>query len=317
MDNAKDAAQIRPLIPPPGCTLLVTSRQHFALPGLQANNLETLPPPDAKDLLLRIAPRIDGEADTIARLCGYLPQALQLAASAISMRVNLEPQDYARQLGDEKKRLELLAGDDESIEVLRQHPRERVRWCEEALKAARQLKNRAAEGRHLGNLGIAYFDLGDQRRAIECQEESMAIARELDDRLGEGTALGNLGLAYKNLGDYRRAIGYYEQHLSIAREIGHRQGEAHALGNLGNAYYLLGEARRALEYHTQALVVDRAIGRWRGEGDVLWNMSEVLDKLGNRKKAIEHAEASLEIREQIKDPGAEEVRKQLDIWKNG
>ena len=70
-------------------------------------------------------------------------------------------------------------------------------------------------------------------------------------------------------------------------------------------------------HQSMVAVVDRAIGRWRGEGDVLWNMSEVLDKLGNRKKAIEHAEASLEIREQIKDPGAEEVRKQLDIWKNG
>jgi tetratricopeptide (TPR) repeat protein len=115
MDNARDAAQVKPLIPPEGCALLVTSRQHFALPGLQAKNLETLPPPDAKDLLLRIAPRIDGEAETIAKLCGYLPQALRLAASAIAVRVNLEPQDYARQLGEEKKRLELLVGEDESV----------------------------------------------------------------------------------------------------------------------------------------------------------------------------------------------------------
>jgi hypothetical protein len=115
MDNAKDAAQVKPLTPPPGCALLVTSRQHFALPDLQAKNLETLPPPDANDLLLRIAPRIAGEAEAIAKLCGYLPQALRLAASAIAVRVNLQPQDYARQLGDEKKRLELLAGEDESV----------------------------------------------------------------------------------------------------------------------------------------------------------------------------------------------------------
>jgi hypothetical protein len=70
---------------------------------------------DAKNLLLRIAPRSDGEAEAIAKLCGFLPQALRLAASAIAVRVDLEPQDYARQLADEKKRLELLAGDDESV----------------------------------------------------------------------------------------------------------------------------------------------------------------------------------------------------------
>jgi len=115
MDNARDAAQVKPLIPAAGCALLVTSRQHFTLPGLQAKNLETLPPPDAKDLLLRIAPRIDGETETIAKLCGYLPQALRLAGSAIVVRVNLDPHDYATQLADEKKRLELLTGDDESV----------------------------------------------------------------------------------------------------------------------------------------------------------------------------------------------------------
>jgi predicted ATPase len=115
MDNAKDAAQVRPLIPPAGCALLVTSRQHFALPRLQAKNLETLPPPDAKALLLEIAPRIESEAEAIAKLCGYLPQALRLAASAIVVRVNLAPQDYAKQLADEKKRLELLVDEDESV----------------------------------------------------------------------------------------------------------------------------------------------------------------------------------------------------------
>lgn len=117
MDNAKDAAQVQPLIPPAGCALLLTSRQHFALPGLQVKNLETLPPQDAKALLLQIAPRIKDEADDIAKLCGYLPQALRLAAAAIAVRVNLEPQDYARQLADEKGRLELLAGDDESVKA--------------------------------------------------------------------------------------------------------------------------------------------------------------------------------------------------------
>src|SRR5207237_1757537 len=36
MDNARDAAQVEPLIPPDPCAPLVTSRQHFTLPGLDA-----------------------------------------------------------------------------------------------------------------------------------------------------------------------------------------------------------------------------------------------------------------------------------------
>ena len=64
----------------------------------------------------------------------------------------------------------------------------------------------------------------------------MTIAREINDRRGEGAHLGNLGLAYSNLGEVRRAIEYYEQALTIAREINDRRGEGNRLGNLGSAY---------------------------------------------------------------------------------
>ena len=50
------------------------------------------------------------------------------------------------------------------------------------------------------------------------------IAREIGDRRGEGNALGNLGIAYADLGQVEKAIGYYEQRLVIAREIGDRRG---------------------------------------------------------------------------------------------
>ena len=67
---------------------------------------------------------------------------------------------------------------------------------------------------------------------------------EIGDRNGEGITLGNLGIAYAELNDARRAIGYFEQALSIYREIGNRLGEENALGNLGGAHLDLGAAAR-------------------------------------------------------------------------
>ena len=38
-----------------------------------------------------------------------------------------------------------------------------------------------------------------------------------------GATLGNLGLAYFSLGDYRKAIDYHEKALAIAVEIGDKK----------------------------------------------------------------------------------------------
>jgi tetratricopeptide (TPR) repeat protein len=108
MDNARDAQQVAPLIPPSGCVLLVTSRQHFTLPGLFPKNLDTLSPDDARKLLLTIAPRVGEQADEIAKLCGYLPLALRLAAGVIAERVSLSVADYVRRLSDAQQRLKLV-----------------------------------------------------------------------------------------------------------------------------------------------------------------------------------------------------------------
>lgn len=108
MDNARDKAQVEPLIPPRGNLLLVTSRKHFALPGLRALDLETLAPDDARALLLKIAPCTADEADTIARQCGYLALALRLAGSALAECDDLSPAEYIRRLGDARTRLELV-----------------------------------------------------------------------------------------------------------------------------------------------------------------------------------------------------------------
>ncbi len=87
----------------------------------------------------------------------------------------------------------------------------------------------------------------------------MKISREIGNRRGEGNHLGNLGLAYSDLGEPREAIKYYEQVLKISREIGDRRGEGNHLGNLGLAYSYLWEPRKAIEFLKQSLAIGKAI----------------------------------------------------------
>lgn len=107
LDNARDAEQVRPLLPPADCLLLVTSRDRFALPGLRACDLDELPPADAVALVRAIAPRAGEQAGDLAALCGYLPLALRLTASLLAERADLSAADVLRRLRDTQKRLAL------------------------------------------------------------------------------------------------------------------------------------------------------------------------------------------------------------------
>jgi len=155
----------------------------------------------------------------------------------------------------------------------------------------------------VGNLGSAYASMGQVQKAISCYEQALAIAREEKDRQGEGTWLGNLGICYACLGQTARAIEYFEQALAISRETGDRQGEGTDLGNLGICYDCLGQTARAIEYYEWALAIRREIGDRQGEGTDLGNLAETLVGEGHYAEAAQRAFESMEIGEEISDPG--------------
>ena len=115
------------------------------------------------------------------------------------------------------------------------------------LAIAHELCAPRGEGTHLGNLGLAYADLGQVERAIEHFQQALTITREIHDasrseaerteaRSSEGRHLGNLGLAYAALGQIELAIEHYQKALAIAQEFGDRRAEALRSWNLGLLY---------------------------------------------------------------------------------
>ncbi|MGB2727756.1 MAG: tetratricopeptide repeat protein [Halobacteriota archaeon] len=176
-----------------------------------------------------------------------------------------------------------------------------IEYYEQALAIHREIGDRRGEGADLGNFGTAYYAQGQVERAIDYYEQALAIAKEIGDRGGEGNWLGNLGTAYDVQGQVERAIDYYEQALSIAKEIGDRRGEGNWLGNLGNAYYSLGQVERAIEYYEQALSIAKEIGDRGGEGNWLGNLGTAYYDLVQVERAIEYHEQALAIAKEIGD----------------
>ncbi len=119
LDNAKDAAQVRPLLPgTEGCAALVTSRVRMVdLAGAHLVDLDVMSPEEALLLFTkivgeeRVAAEREAALDVVAA-CGFLPLAIRIAASRLAARRTWTVSVLAAKLADERRRLdELQAGD--------------------------------------------------------------------------------------------------------------------------------------------------------------------------------------------------------------
>ena len=121
LDNARDAAQVRPLLPgSASCLALVTSRAR--LPGLAATEgarlvqLDVLTGAEAGELLAsRLGERARAEPEAVGQLteaCSRLPLALSIVAARAAARPYLPLAGLARELADAAGLLDALdAGD--------------------------------------------------------------------------------------------------------------------------------------------------------------------------------------------------------------
>jgi tetratricopeptide (TPR) repeat protein len=108
LDNAANAEQIKPLVPPSNCLLLVTSRNQFSLPGLETRNIDCLPPEKSRELLLKLAPRLKGYETTAAELCGHLPLALEVFAGAINNKSLTSVPELLERLRTKQEKLDAV-----------------------------------------------------------------------------------------------------------------------------------------------------------------------------------------------------------------
>jgi DNA-binding SARP family transcriptional activator/tetratricopeptide (TPR) repeat protein len=122
LDNARDASQVRPLLPgTPLSLVIVTSRNQLlslvATDGAQPIVVDLLPPGEARSLLVRRlgTERIAAElaaADQIIDSCAGLPLALSIVSARASANIRLPLADLAEELREARGGLYALDGGD-------------------------------------------------------------------------------------------------------------------------------------------------------------------------------------------------------------
>jgi DNA-binding SARP family transcriptional activator len=119
LDDARDAAQVRPLLPGTGtCVVIVTSRHRLSdLVGSQLVDLDVLDDAEAAELLTRIigTERAEAEPDAVhdvLAICAGLPLAIRIAGARLNARRSWSVRTLADRLADQRRRMdEFAAGD--------------------------------------------------------------------------------------------------------------------------------------------------------------------------------------------------------------
>jgi len=127
LDNARDAAQVRPLLPAaPGCVVLITSRSSLT-PLLVTEDadlitLDLMSPVEAAEMLAqRVGPaRARAEPDAVAeiiRRCARLPLALGIAAARAAAHPQFPLAETAGQLREARSALDVLRAGDRTTDL--------------------------------------------------------------------------------------------------------------------------------------------------------------------------------------------------------
>ena len=127
LDNARDAEQVRPLLPgSPGCLVMVTSRNRLtslvAADGAVPLTVDLLSTEEAHELVANRVGRDraadeSGAVNDLVSACARLPLALAIMAARAAVEPGLSLADLAGQLRANQGGLDALSGDDAAIDV--------------------------------------------------------------------------------------------------------------------------------------------------------------------------------------------------------
>lgn len=152
----------------------------------------------------------------------------------------------------------------------------------------------------LNTLATNYREASPQK-SIEYGEQSLKLAVELHNDQEKAIALGNIGIAYNNLGNYSKALKYHLDSLKLWEKMASEKEIAETLINLGITYWRLDDYAKALDYCLKSLAIYEKIDNQEGIAKALHNTGIVYDLLGSHDKALEFLQSALAIRENLKN----------------
>lgn len=142
--------------------------------------------------------------------------------------------------------------------LLQEHFDEAIDWSNAAYSAAQALDARLIMEIVEGNLGWAYYKMGDSERSSGLYVKAYKHATELGDLFDEVKWLTTTGYVHLDAGKFNVAEDYYQRALVLARKIGGKEDILDALLSLAFVTVQTGQLDLAKSYSDEAISMARS-----------------------------------------------------------
>jgi CHAT domain-containing protein len=167
-----------------------------------------------------------------------------------------------------------------------EHYDEAADWSRLAHSMAESIGANELGQRSQGNLGWAYYKLGDSERALEYFLEAEKSATELGDKEFQIKWLNNAGLVYQGNGDLEQASQVYLSALSLAKQINDRQNIVNLLESLTHTSIDAGRLDDAGQYLAQLDPLAQATGNRRDLLEAMYARARIAAALRHDQEAM-------------------------------
>jgi CHAT domain-containing protein len=239
---------------------------------------------------------------TIASTCGNVIRAkgvlaIERGQLASARRLFEGTLSFARAHGDQF--LEATALLNLGASSLREHHfDEAIDWLEPADALSTSLGAESVALKAAGNLGWAYYNLGDSEKALTLSNDAERRAVEIGDVFDELSWITNSGYVYSDTRDFPRAKESYLQGLGLAKQINSTEDIYNALRALALVSVESAELDDARKYSDDAIAIARA------DHNRLDELYPLLVKGLIAAQSNDAAEAERIFREVLSDPNA-------------
>ncbi len=138
------------------------------------------------------------------------------------------------------------------------HFDEAIDWTDAAYQASTTLGAYGEAQKSLGNLGWAYYYLGDSEKSLERSLEAEKLASQAGNVISQLTWITAAGYVYASRGDFAGATRSYQEALDLASKTGGKEAIFDAYRALALVSVESGEMSEARKYSDAAMAIARA-----------------------------------------------------------